>query len=121
VTAVQPWDPEHPGIVVSHVAFGSGDVGVYEGIWNGPGPWAVTVSTPRRRWEMRPLEQASYQNRGERALHAVEIDPRDRTFKPGFRRQAELAVRAAYGADDTGLATIEDALETMRLIARIFG
>ena len=70
---------------------------------------------------MRPLEQASYQNRGERTLHAVDTDARDRTFKAGFRQQAELAVRAAGGADDCGLATIEDALETMRLIARIFG
>ena len=41
---------------------------------------------------MRPLEQASYQNRGERTLHAAEIHPWDTFFKAGFRRQAALAV-----------------------------
>jgi predicted dehydrogenase len=68
VTAVRPivrWTPERPGMVLSEISFDSGDVGIYEGVWNGPGPWAVTVSTPSRRWEMRPLEQAVFQNRGE--------------------------------------------------------
>ena len=123
VTLVKPvfrWMPDRPGIVVTEVQFDSGDLGIYEGIWNGPGPWAVTVSTPYRRWEMRPLEHASYQNRGERVLNPVEVHPRDKAFKAGFRRQAELAVDAAVGANGAGLATIADALETMRLVSRIF-
>jgi predicted dehydrogenase len=114
------WTPGKTGVVVCEIEFDSGDLGIYEGIWNGPGPWAVTVSTPTRRWEMRPLEQASYQDRGERALHPVEVHPRDKEFKAGFRRQAQLAVDAALGHGGTGLATIDDALETMRLISQIF-
>jgi predicted dehydrogenase len=123
VTAVRPvvrWTPGKPGIVVSEIAFDSGDVGIYEGVWNGPGPWAVTVSTPSRRWEMRPLEQAMFQNRGERTLHSVDIHSWDKTFKAGFRRQAELAVNAARGAATPWLPTIDDGLQTMRLIAKIF-
>jgi predicted dehydrogenase len=123
VAGVHPvvrWTPDRPGLVVSAIQFESGDVGLYEGVWNGPGPWAVTVSTPTRRWEMRPLEQAAYQNRGERVLHDVDVHPWDRTFKAGFRRQAELAVSAALGGDPGRLASIEDALETMKLVGQIF-
>lgn len=120
VRPISPWNPERPGVVISEIRFASGDLGVYEGIWNGPGPWAATISTPPRRWEMRPLEQAMYQNRGERTLHPVDVDASDTRFKAGFRRQAELAVTASLGREAPGLATIDDALETMRLVNRIF-
>lgn len=123
ITAVRPiigWTPEAPGIVLSEMEFASGDIGVYEGVWDGPGPWAVTVSTASRRWEMRPLEQAVFQNRGERTLNPVDVHPWDKAFKAGFRRQAELAVNAALGHESPGLPTLDDALETMRLIAKIF-
>lgn len=120
VTPIVRWDPERPGVVLCDVRFESGDIGLYEGVWNGPGPWAVTVSTPSRRWEMRPLEQAVFQNRGERVLNPIDVHPRDKAFKAGFRRQAELAVDAAVGQGGAGLATLDDALETMRLVSRIF-
>jgi predicted dehydrogenase len=123
VTHVHPvfrWNPEEPGIVVAEIRFDSGDAGIYEGIWNGPGPWAVTIATPERRWEMRPLERATFQNRGERVLHPVEVHAWDKAFKPGLRRQAELAVDAARGMPADGLPAIDDALETMRLVGRIF-
>lgn len=120
VRPVFRWTPDRPGVVVSEIEFDSGDLGIYEGVWNGPGPWAVTVSTPARRWEMRPLEVASHQDRGERSMHAVETHPWDKEFKAGFRRQARLAVDAAMGHGGTALASIDDALETMRLISQIF-
>ena len=71
--------------------------GLYEGIWNGPGPWACTVTTPRRRWEMRPLEKAVFQNAGERALNPVEPHAWDGAYKPGARLQAERVVAAVRG------------------------
>jgi predicted dehydrogenase len=120
VTPVIPWNPKQPGIVVAKVSFSSGDEGLYEGIWNGPGPWAVTVSTASQRLEMRPLEQLGVQRRGERKLEPQAGDPRDAAFKAGFRVQAEKAVEAALGAR-TDLPTLRDALESMRLVSRIFG
>lgn len=123
VTAVHPivpWSADRPGVVLSKIEFESGDVGVYEGIWNGPGPWAVTISTADRRWEIRPLEQAAYQNKGERVLNPVDVHQWDKQFKAGFRRQAELAVAAARGGDAGRLATIQEGLETMRLVRQIF-
>ena len=119
VEKVIPWNPANPGVVVSKVSFDSGDAGLYEGIWNGPGPWAATVSTPSKRWEMRPLEQASWQARGERVLNAVAISADDVGFKPGFRMQAAQAVAAVRG-ENTILPGVDDALETMRLVQSIF-
>ncbi len=69
--------------------------------------------------ELRPLEQAAFQLRGERQLKAVESHPWDLAFKPGLRLQAQLAAAAARGKP-TDLPTIGDALETMRLIQAIF-
>ncbi len=123
VTAVEritPWNPERPGVVLAHVRFDSGDSGLYEGIWHAPGPWAVSVTVPERRWELRPLEVAHEQRRGEKACK-LSKHPRDDAFKPGFRLQAERARDAAMlGSTDTGLATIGSAMETMRLISEIF-
>ena len=119
VKPVIAWNPGAPGIVVCEIEFSSGDFGLYEGIWNGPGPWAVTVNTPAERWELRPLEQAVFQVRGERRLQSVEAHSWDRNFKPGFRLQAETAVAAALGHESSAVS-LEEALETMRLIHAIF-
>lgn len=118
VTPVAPWTPDKPNVVLAKVSFASGDIGLYEGIWNGPGPWACTVTTPRRRWELRPLEKATFQNAGERKLNAVDPHAWDANFKPGFRLQAERVADAVRGK--AGAVTIDDAMQTMRLVRDIF-
>jgi predicted dehydrogenase len=121
ITEVKPvvrWNPKAPTVVVAKVAFDSGDIALYEGIWNGPGPWACTVTTPRRRWELRPLEKAVFQNAGERKQNPVEPHAWDAEFKPGFRLQAERVVSALRGnGNATGL---DEAVRTMRLVRDIF-
>ena len=118
VMPVLHWSASEPGVVLAKIAFASGDIGLYEGIWNGPGPWACTVTTSRRRWEMRPLERATFQNVGERSLNAIEPATWDTEFKPGFRLQAERTIGALRG--EKGAVTIDDAVETMRLVRDIF-
>ena len=123
ITAVEcivPWDAKSPWIVAGKVQFDSGDVGLYQGIWNGPGPWSVSVSTPAKRWEMRPLEQAVYQVAGQRNVEPVQINPWDQQFKPGLRLMAEKAVAASQGAT-TDLPTLAEALKSMKLVKEIFG
>jgi len=122
IVSVQPvfaWNPGKPGIVAARIGFSSGDLGLYEGVWNGPGPWAVTVSTPSQRLEMRPLEQLGVQKRGERRLEAQSVHEWDTAFKAGFRVQAEKAVAAARGTPGD-LPTLDEGLETMRLVSRVF-
>lgn len=122
ITNVEPvrrWNPNKPGVVISQIEFDNGDFGLYEGIWEGPGPWAVNVTLPSRRWEFRPLEQAGVQYRGDRKLNISAPDPLDTKYKPGLYIQAERAVDAALGKD-TRLSTLADSLETMKLVDRIF-
>jgi len=80
----------------------------------------VEFIAPHRRWEMRPLEKAIFQNAGERSLNEVPLSEADKAFKPGFRLQAERVVGAWQGKE-TGAATIDDALKSTELVARIFG
>jgi predicted dehydrogenase len=122
VTEVTPlirWDSERPRYVAAKISFDSGDIGLYEAVWNGPAPWAVSVQTPDKRWEMRPLEKAACQLAGRRALEPFSDDPMDSRFKPGLRRQAELAAHAALGGR-TDLPSLADALNTMRLTQAIY-
>jgi predicted dehydrogenase len=123
VTEVQPmfrWNPQAPGFVAAKIVFSSGDIGLYQAVWNAPGPWAIAVTTHAKRWEIRPLEQASYQLNGTRKIEAVTPHPWDKEFKPGLRRQAELAVEAALGGAAQGLPTLDDALASMRLAQAIY-
>lgn len=120
VDVLKAFNPANPGIVLAKVDFDSGDIGLYEALWHAPGPWACTVTTSRRRWELRPLEKAVFQNAGERALTAVEMAPIDLDFKPGFRLQAERVISSLRG--EANLApTVEDALQATELVAKIYG
>ncbi len=119
VTPIIPWNLDGPGVVLAKIEFESGDIGLYEGIWDGPGPWACTITTPEKRWEMRPLEQAAFQARGERPLHMIETSRWDQDFKPGFRLQAEMAVAAAMGRPSEA-PTLDEAMETIKIIKDIF-
>lgn len=120
ITPLAPWNPESPATVIGMVEFSSGDIGLYEGTWNGPGPWAVTICTSSRRWELRPLEQARFINAGERKPNEVAVTPDDQSFKPGFRRQAEEVLKAVRG-DVSRAPTLASAIESMRMISTIFG
>jgi len=120
VEPIVRWKVDQPGLVLAKVNFTSGDVGLYEGIWNGPGPWIVTVNTAAQRLEMRPLEQISVQLRSTRTVTPLEIDQDDKTYKPGLRYQATQALAAARG-QPAQLATISDSWHSMKLVADIFG
>lgn len=123
IVSVDPiirWMPENPCFVMAKITYDSGDVAIYEAVWNGPGPWSVTVTTQEKRWEMRPLEQASFQVYGSRKLEPVAIHEWDTKFKPGLRVQAAEAVKAVMGQPHT-LPSLEDSMKSMRLVQAIYG
>ena len=120
VVPVVPWTPENPETVLAKVSFSSGDLGLYECIWEAPGPWACTVTTTRRRWEMRPLEKAVFLNAGERSPNEVDPHHWDEDFKPGFRLQAERVI-AAWRGEPSPQPTLTEATRTMRLVSDIYG
>lgn len=113
------WNAEKPNFVLSKLTYDSGDIGIYEAVWNAPGPWAVVVNTQEKRWEMRPLEQAVVQLYGSRKQEPFEIDEWDKRFKPGLRLQAQQAVNAIKGMEHT-LPTVDDAMESMKLVKAFY-
>jgi predicted dehydrogenase len=122
ITRVEPtirYDPKSPRYVAATITFDSGDLGLYEAVWDGPGPWTVSVNADAKRWELRPLEKAAFQLAGARTLQPVEDHPWDTQFKPGLRRQAEQAALAALG-QPADLPTLRDALASMRLTNLIY-
>jgi predicted dehydrogenase len=118
VEHIVPYRPSAQTVLV-HLEYDSGDHALYEGIWHAPGPWAVSVTVPRARWELRPLEQLVTQRLGEKP-QSVPTASRDTEFKPGYRLQAEWAAAAAMGTTDTALATLDEGVETMKLVRAIF-
>jgi predicted dehydrogenase len=119
VDPIIPWTPDNPGIVMSKITYSSGDVGIYEAAWNRPGPWAVTVSSEQKRWELRPLEQATFQNYGSRTLELVPIKRWDSEFKPGLRVQAQEAIKAVFGQAHK-LPSLAEAMQSMQLVHAIY-
>lgn len=120
VDVTAPWTPEDPSHVVATLQYSSGDRGVYQALWNGPGPWAVTVATPAARFEMRPLESLTVQLRGERRVTAADPDPIDTEYKPGLHWQAAEFIKSTNGGKPD-LATLDEAVESMALCAAIYG
>jgi hypothetical protein len=122
VTSIQPiirWNPDKPKFVMAKIDFSSGDIGIYECIWDGPGPWAVTVTTQQKRWEMRPLEKATVQSYKSRKVEQLPEFAWDSEFKPGLRLQAEEAIRA-LNMEGTLLPTLGESMETMKIIRSIY-
>ena len=119
VNNILPWNSNKPSIVLSKINFDSGDVGIYQAIWNAPAPWMLTVSTPSARYEMRPMENAFEQVSGSRQLVKLEIDSVDVNYKAGIKVQADEFICALKGKHHN-LPTLDNAFETMRLINKIY-
>ena len=119
VKPIIPWNGGSTDVVVAVVDFDSGDRALYQGVWGRPGPWMVTATVAARRWELRPLEKAAFQNAGERTLQPVETHAWDTEFKPGFRLQAQMAVASACGRPSEAV-TLAESMETMKLVSAIY-
>ena len=109
----------NPSFHLAYLEFSSGDMGIYQANWNAPGPWSVSISTPEKRWEMLPLEEASFQDLSSRKKNKYSIHKWDKLFKPGLRLQAEEFVKTVFESS-ASLPTIEDSLKSMELINSIY-
>ena len=122
IISVEPhvrWNPDDHLAVAARLTYDSGDIGLYQSVWGAPGPWAVTVTTKSKRWELRPLEQASFQLYGTRKLEVIPVDQADVDFKAGLKIQAVEAIKMVNGLPHQ-LVTLEDSLETMKLVEQIY-
>jgi predicted dehydrogenase len=120
VEKIVKWNPVNPFFVHAKIEFDSGDIGIYQAVWNAPGPWSVTIGTTSKRWELRPLETASFQLYGQRGSESVPTHIWDHKFKPGIRKQAEMLVNYLDKKPNVQLPTLHDALEVMKLTKEIY-
>ncbi|GAB5494718.1 MAG: hypothetical protein Phog2KO_49330 [Phototrophicaceae bacterium] len=120
VKPIFPLTEAHPRVITSAITFSSGDRVIYEAVWEAPAPWSVSITTSQKRWELRPVEDASYQNAGERQRHTLERPEVDTKFKPGFWKQAEQVVKKVQGEESASIS-LKESLKTMRLIREIYG
>lgn len=112
-------DPKSKCMMLIHLKFTSGDEGIYEALWQRPGPWAVTAWCDDMRFDARPLERLSYQVGWDRTVHEVPVDVIDQTYKPGFVRQSMDVIKAIKG-EITSSPTLTDAIKTMTLIHSLY-
>jgi len=123
VENIIPFSKENPIFILSKITYDSGDIGIYKAIWNAPSPWSVSIVTKNDFFELKPLEKAGHQKYGERVLKNFQIHEWDMKFKPGLRRQAELAVLLIKNKDNciqNFLPTLSDAIQTMELTKKIY-
>jgi predicted dehydrogenase len=119
-TPIFPWSSIHPRVVTIAFEFDSGDKVLYEGIWEAPAPWSVSITTSQKRWELRPVEDVTYQPAGERQRYPIERSAWDTNFKPGYRGQAQAVVDFVLGKESEAIP-LSHAIETMYLIEKIYG
>lgn len=119
VTPIQSLNPFKPSLVKSEVRFSSGDTAAYIGAWQMPGPWGVQILTESARYELKPLEMLSIQNRGERQSISVPVDILDTEFKPGLRRMLEEFYKAVV-KEEHRLPPLCEGVKLMNLIERMF-
>ena len=120
VENVCDWKKNKKTLVVSKIKFSSGDIAIYQAIWNGPGPWVVSINTSKKRLEMKPLENLTLQKKGSRNIIKVnQNNSIDEEFKPGVMMQAKDLIKS-FRNKQTKLPTIKDGLDTMKLIHKIY-
>jgi len=112
------WTPESPQFMLSHLTYSSGDVGVYEVIWNRPSPWSVSITTAFSNYELRPLESLTIRN-SSKPDRNIQADVIDQKFKPGFREQAQQFVNAIRGASHS-LPSLESTMCSIRLVDSLY-
>ena len=103
---------------LSVIKFSSGDIGIYQGIWNCPGPWGVSVSTKDKYFKLQPLEVLSFRSTENYKMFEIKNNEKN-NFKPGFVEQARNFILAVNGKKH-GLPDIDHSLKTMKLIKNIY-
>lgn len=106
-------------IISSVIKFDSGDLGIYNGIWDAPGPWQATITTGKSRFELRPLEEIAIQEFPSRSSKLYEKSEMDKNYKPGLFEQSNQTILMLKNENHT-LPSLRDTMKTMSLIERIY-
>ncbi len=109
-----------PTILTARIEFDSGDVAAYQALWSVPGPWSVCVATADKYWEMKPLEELRWRTADSREWQVWQPEREHLAYKAGLWNQANQVVRA-YRGEVHSLVDVPQALESVQLLASIYG
>ena len=110
---------EEAFVLTADLSFSSGDRGTYTSLWNTPGGWSLVCNSADSAWEMRPLEKLSHIPPGAYLGSEVPLCDAHSGLKPGLWNMLdELALSLEKKPHQ--LTSVEDNLETVRLIAEIY-
>ena len=104
---------------IAILSFSSGDICVYQSVWNKPGPWKITLSNDTKYYKLEPLEELSYRTFGNHKYVKINTHLNDIKFKAGFRNQAKNII-ALVKKKKHGLVSMKEALKTMAIINKIY-
>lgn len=76
--------------IIKKITFSSGDVVIFNSIWNRPGPWKIDVSTSNNYFSLNPLEKLYVRPKNKKENILINESPDDKKFKPGFKKQIEF-------------------------------
>jgi predicted dehydrogenase len=90
----------------------------YHSNWEGPGRWAIEISTRKRRFYLKPMEKLQQQLKGSVQISDFEIDDKlDIEFKPGLFLQTKNFLNKQF----EGFQTVHDQVIAMEAYYRIGG
>lgn len=75
--------------IIKKITFSSGDVVIFNSIWNRPGPWKIDISTSKNYFSLNPLEKLYVRPKNKKKNISIELSQNDKKFKPGFKKQVE--------------------------------
>jgi predicted dehydrogenase len=105
-------------IKVLKLVFTSGDVCIYNQLWNRPGPWHVSVSNTNGFYKLEPLEELNVREKGNNSFKKIKTNKLDLKLKPGFYniyRNLSLFMQRK----ENNLVDLKKSLKLMQLISRI--
>lgn len=72
------------GFFSCNIYFDSGDLVVYDCLWNRPAPWSLQISTKNYFVELKPIEQSAFLTNKNRKWNNIKISNFDKIYKPGI-------------------------------------
>lgn len=90
----------------------------YHSNWEGPGRWAIEISTNKRRFYLKPVEKLHQQLKGSVQVNDVDVDDKlDIEFKPGLFLQTKYFLNQQFD----GFQTVHGQLIAIEAYDRIGG
>lgn len=100
--------------------YDSGDVFLYNALWNIPGPWRVSVTNEKKSYNLEPLETLKIKNFNTRNYEKINIKSCEKKkIKPGLYNQTVELIKFVFNKKNN-LCSLEESHKVMSLTNKIY-